>query len=264
MKQADYVINPYRGCQFGCVYCYAQCTGFAQKQASPWGSFVDVKTNALQVLDRELKDKPCGRIMLGSVTEVYQEVEKTCEITRNVLERLVDTGCSVLILTKSDLITRDIDILKKFRDIMVCFTVNTTDNIVIRAFEKKSPPYERRRDAVIALHDAGIPVYIHTGPFLPYLTDPEAIMSDLSEYVQRFDFENLNLKMLPWQTLQEIVRTRFGHLLPQYQAIYSDESSFEEYWVSVRQILTGLGVKYERDTNIYFHPYDIFFPISVR
>ncbi len=264
MKQADYVINPYRGCQFGCTYCYAQSTRFAQKQTSPWGSFVDVKVNALDILEREIDANPPGRIMIGSITEVYQSVEADYKLTRRILERLVDTDHSVLLLTKSNLIARDIDVLSKLRKVLICFTVNTTQTSVIRAFEQQSPSYEARCEVIRKLHEAGIPTYIHAGPFLPYLTDPEQIMSDLAPYAQRFDFENLNLKMVPWQKLQEIVRTHWPKLLPDYQGVYADEASFDIYWNSVRETIINLGKNFDRKTNVHFHPYDSFFPISVN
>ena len=264
MRQADYVINPYRGCQFGCTYCYAQSTRFAQKQKSPWGSFVDVKLNALDVLERELAANPPGRIMIGSITEVYQPAEAEYKLTRQILERLVDTDHSVLLLTKSNLISRDIDVLSKLRKVLICFTVNTIQTSVIRAFEQQSPSYEARCDAIRKLHEAGVPTYIHAGPFLPYFTDPQQIMSDLAPYAQRFDFENLNLKMVPWQKLQEIVRTHWSDLLPDYQGVYADETSFDAYWNGVRETIIDLGKKFDRETNVHFHPYDSFFPISVN
>lgn len=263
MRQAEYVVNPYRGCQFGCTYCYAQCSKFARKQNKAWGDYVDVKVNAFDVFEKELSANPSGRIMFGSVTEVYQPLEKKYELTRRLLGRLVGTDMSVLILTRSDLIVRDIDILKQLGDVLVCFTINTTDTTVIRAFEKRSPAFEQRRDAVRTLYEAGIPVYVHVGPCLPHLTDPQKIFAELAPYCYRFDIENLNLKMVPWTRLHELIRLSFTPLLESYETIYRNEGMFNDYWQGVRVTLNELGRVYDRDVRIHFHPYDTFFPVYV-
>lgn len=106
----DYSINPYQGCEHGCRYCYATFMKKYTDHSEPWGSFVDVKANAEEVLERDLRRKKKGSILLSSVTDPYQPVEKKYELTRRILGRLVDTDFSVNILTKSDLIIRDLDL----------------------------------------------------------------------------------------------------------------------------------------------------------
>lgn len=263
MSQADYVINPYRGCQFGCAYCYAQWNKFASKKMRRWGEFVDIKINAPQILDQELKLNPQGVVMLGSTTEVYQPVENRYQITRQILEQLTHTSLSVLILTRSDLIIRDIDLLKKLRQILVCFTLNTLDDTVIRAFEKSSPSVDRRITALQALHDAEIPVYLHIGPVLPCLTDPRQIISRVSGLVNRVDFENLNLKMVSWEALEQILMRYFPDILPRYKEIYQNPQIYETYWNEQRSETLLLENSFPCKINIYFHPFDSFFPVFI-
>src|SRR3989344_3933061 len=127
----DYVINPYIGCRFGCTYCYASFMGrfIIGKSVADWGEYVFAKTNAPQLLAKELpsKLKNKGRgieIFLSSVTDPYQGMEAKYKLTRQCLEVLVRFGFEglVSILTKSDLVTRDIDIFNKLKHVSVGIT----------------------------------------------------------------------------------------------------------------------------------------------
>ncbi len=120
LPDADYVVNPYTGCRFGCVYCYASfMSRYVGKDINDWGEFVYVKINAPELLQKEiqkLKNKGKGlSILFSSVTDPYQGVEAKYQVTRKCLQVLVDYGFEgkVSILTKSQLVTRDIDLLKK-------------------------------------------------------------------------------------------------------------------------------------------------------
>jgi len=199
--------------------------------------------------------------MLGSTTEVYQPAEAKYKITRGILEILIKKDVPVIILTKSDLIIRDLDLLKKFTNLLVCFTINTLDNKVIRAFEKSSPPVERRLDAIKTLKDNGIAVYLHAGPYLPELTDAKAIADKANGLVDRIDFENLNLKMVSWETLSAIINTNYPDLAPVYENIYRTDKYYDYYWQKVKQRITELQTVYQMSMNVYFHPFDSYFKI---
>ena len=262
ITQADYVINPYRGCVFGCYYCYAQWNKFALKYDVPWGEYVHVKLNAPDKLSDELRSNPTGTVMLGSTTEVYQPAEKKYRVTRNILEKLSKTSMPVIILTRSPLITRDIDIFRKIKDVLICFTINTLDNNIVKAFEKSSPPVAKRIEAVEMLADAKIPFYIHAGPYLPYMTDPEMIIKKFCHICSRFDFENLNLKMMSKENLFRIIRKSFPQLRQVYNEIYENSENFVRFWSDERKSLRLLRKKYDCDINCYFHSYDSYFPIK--
>jgi len=259
IKEARYVINPYRGCQFGCCFCYAQWNKFVQKQSGKWGDFVHIKTNAPKILAKELQQDVHGTVMLGSTTEIYQPVESKYKLTRQILNTLKEKNLNIIILTRSDLITRDIDILKKLKKVLICFTLNTLDNEVIKAFEKGSPSADKRVTAIKNLAETGIPVYLHVGPFLPFLTDPEKLLNQFDGFVERVDFENLNLKMISRSHLNEILTNRFPHLIKDYENIYRSEESFDKYWHNVRSYLETLQHKFNMKINIKFHPFDSFF-----
>jgi len=203
LPDTDYVINPYTGCAFGCSYCYASFMGrFVNKSIEAWGSYVFAKVNLPQVLESELdrvKDKTKS-VFLSSVTDPYQGVEQKYQLTRQALKLLVKYHWqgTVAILTKSPLVTRDLDLFKQLPSIEVGLTVTSTDDQVSRFFESAAPPVSLRLKALKILHAAGIPTYAFIGPLLPhYVTSSgklESIFSALKDAgVKEIYIEHLNL-----------------------------------------------------------------------
>ena len=112
---ADYTINPYRGCPFGCVYCYAQENKSIKKRSQKWGSFIDVKINAIDLLKKEVKNKKIRRVLLGSTVECYPPQEEKFCITQKIINFLNGHDIAVTILTKCSLLERDLDLISKFK-----------------------------------------------------------------------------------------------------------------------------------------------------
>ncbi len=176
----DRSINPYRGCEHGCVYCFARPT-HAFMGLSPGLDFetrLFVKPNAAELLERELgapgyKVQP---IAIGTNTDPYQPVEREHGITRAVLEVLAKTGHPVMIVTKSALVTRDIDILAPMAEkglVKVALSVTTLDRHLARAMEPRASTPARRLEAIGALNAAGIPAGVMVAPVVPMVTDME-------------------------------------------------------------------------------------------
>ena len=177
----DWVVNPYIGCRFGCKYCYASFMGrFVGKKVADWGEYVYPKINAPELLkkeiDRKLPDKGKGKeVFFSSVTDPYQGLEVKYQLTRKCLGVLADwefTG-TLSILTKSNLVTRDIDILKRFKQVVVGLTVTSADDGISRYFEKYAPPVSERLEALRKLNEAGIKTYAFIGPLLPHFVADE-------------------------------------------------------------------------------------------
>jgi len=172
----DYTINPYTGCLHACVYCYANfMRRFSGHLQDPWGSFVDVKTNLLNVLAKELPKCSGGRVWLSSVCDPYQQVEARYRLTRGAIELLLGyEKFSISILTKNALVLRDLDLLSQMKDrVDVGFTITTLSREAQPFFEPNSSPVKDRIDALRKLNEAGVGTWIFIAPMLPYVTELE-------------------------------------------------------------------------------------------
>jgi DNA repair photolyase len=176
----DRSINPYRGCEHGCIYCYARRT-HAYQGLSPGLDFESrlfVKPDAPELLARELSD-PSYRprtIAMGTNTDPYQPIEKKWQVTRRILEVLRDAGHPVGIVTKSALVTRDIDILSEMAKknlAKVAVSITTLDHKLARAMEPRAATPQRRLATLRALSNAGIPTAVMVAPIIPAINDAE-------------------------------------------------------------------------------------------
>jgi DNA repair photolyase len=176
----DRSINPYRGCEHGCVYCFARPT-HAYLGLSPGLDFESrlfTKPEAARLLREELR-RPgyvCATMALGSNTDPYQPIERRLRITRSVLEVLAEHRHPVSIVTKSDLVLRDADILGEMarqRLAVVLISITTLDRRLARTMEPRAPTPSRRLEAIRALAAAGIPAGVLSSPMIPGLNDSE-------------------------------------------------------------------------------------------
>ena len=176
----DRSINPYRGCEHGCVYCFARPT-HAYMGLSPGLDFeakLFAKAGAAELLERELSSPSyqCKTIAIGSNTDPYQPIEKTHRVMRSILEVLARANHPVGIVTKSHLVTRDIDILAPMARlglVKVALSVTTLDRGLARSMEPRAATPERRLDAIRELSEAGIPTSVMVAPIIPGLNDAE-------------------------------------------------------------------------------------------
>jgi DNA repair photolyase len=212
----DYVINPYVGCFHGCVWCYAKfMRSYTGHEKETWGSFVDAKINAPEVLIRDikrLKNKPT--IFLSSVCDPYQPIEAKYRLTRRCLETLSQFPFSVAILTQSKLVTRDIDLFRQFKEIEVGMSFITLDEKATRLFQPGAALPQERVVALKKLHQAGIKTYLHVGPILPYFTDFDAIFKVTHHYLNAAMGETLNTRGENWTALIKVLHNHYSQLLP--------------------------------------------------
>ncbi|TYC62418.1 PA0069 family radical SAM protein [Rhodobacterales bacterium] len=187
----DRSINPYRGCEHGCIYCFAR-PSHAYMGLSPGLDFetrLFAKPNAAQLLERELSRPGYTPrvIAIGTNTDPYQPLERGYKLMRDILEVLEGCGHPVAIVTKSALVTRDIDILSRLAErnlVKVALSITTLDRKLCRAMEPRASAPQKRLDAVRALSDAGIPTSVMMAPVIPALTDSEieAILEAAAEH----------------------------------------------------------------------------------
>ncbi|HCK85179.1 MAG TPA: radical SAM protein [Hyphomonadaceae bacterium] len=176
----DQSINPYRGCEHGCVYCYAR-PNHAYVGLSPGLDFetkLFVKANAAELLEREFA-KPSYRprtIMLGGVTDIYQPIERGYGVTRSLLEVMERWRHPVALITKSQLVIRDLDILARLAErglAKAAVSVTTLDRRIARVMEPRAAAPHRRIEAIRALVQAGVPTTVMVAPIVPAINDSE-------------------------------------------------------------------------------------------
>ena len=176
----DRSVNPYRGCEHGCIYCFARPTHawLGLSAGLDFETRLIARPEADQVLEKELRHRAYTPqvIAIGTNTDPYQPIEKTHEITRNCLKVLDKYNHPVAIVTKGTLIERDLDILAGMAKrglVRVGISITTLDPKLSRKLEPRAPPPKRRLAIIRALSRAGVPVRIMTSPIIPGLTDPE-------------------------------------------------------------------------------------------
>ncbi len=190
-KIYDYCVNCYTGCEHRCAYCYA---GLFMRRYSgheePWGDFVDIKVNAPEVLEKQVRRAKKGVVWLSSVCDAYQPLEAEYKLTRRCLEVLAAADFPVTVQSKSTLLLRDIDVFKRFKEIEVGLTVATNDDRVSGLVEPGASPVSERIAALADLKAAGIRTYAFIGPILP--GDPEALVAALDGRADRILIDRMN------------------------------------------------------------------------
>jgi len=248
-KVADYTINPYVGCQHGCRYCYATFVKQLYHIDLPWGEFCYPKINCVELLKEELKNASPGHIWLSSVTDAYQPLEGKYQLTRQILETLIEYKhkFSVEILTKSSLAMRDFDLIKQL-NAELGSSMTTLDSEIARNIEPfASPPKERIRMLKEA-KDSGIHVYGFISPVLPGITRIDELFKEL-RFCDYILIELLNTKRSVMTRLMPIIEEKYPHALDElnfyirnkqlyYNQIHQEVQHLEEKYNSpVREII---------------------------
>jgi DNA repair photolyase len=186
-----FVVNPYTGCEFGCSYCYASFMGrFVGEGVGAWGDYVVIKRNAVEVFKSDLtklsEQARQGSILLSSVTDAWQPVERKYRLSRGIVAELVRARYPGLIsiLTKSPIVLDDLELLRQLPAVEVGVTVTTTDDKLSRALEVRAPAAHRRIETLARLNASGVPSYAFIGPLLPHFSEQRAAMEDLFRSVR--------------------------------------------------------------------------------
>lgn len=250
----NYSVNPYVGCPHACKYCYASFMKRFTNHAEPWGEFLDVKYwPAIKNPQRY-----CGQeLFFGSVTDPYNPQEETYRRIRALLEQLRGSGVKLSIQTKSDLVLRDVDLIKTFPDARVGFSINTLDE-GFKDDMDKAVSIERRLAAMKHLHDTGIRTTCFISPIFPGITDVAAIIDRVREQCNLVWLENLNLRGSYKAVIMDFIKEKHPNLLPLYREIY--DCSNRLYWETldgvIRAYAEGNGLDYVRDDDSMKKPFD--------
>jgi DNA repair photolyase len=262
----EWTINPYRGCEFGCKYCYARYTHeFMELDGAEFEKKIFVKQDAAPLLVREIAkkysyhsarsggEKP-DHIAIGTATDPYQPAEREYGVTRACLEQLAKRdGLSISLITKSNQIVRDIEVLKRIQErseLSINITVTTLRTRLARLLEPRAPRPDLRLAAVQKLHAAGLAVGVSAAPLIPGITDGETELEALAKAARDAGAQWLwagVLFLMPSSAKQFLpfVREKFPRLAKQYEGWYSREAyAPEEYRRQMTERLGKLKAKY--------------------
>jgi DNA repair photolyase len=248
IQGVDYAVNPYIGCSHGCTYCYARFMTRWYHHGEKWGTFVDVKKNAVECMMKEAPKKRRGVILFSSVTDAYQPIEKQTELTRNLLKILKEYDYPVEILTKSSLVQRDIDVLGELTQSEVGLTITSLDDKVRRAFEPGASSILDRLNTLEKFSDTGIPTYAFLGPLLPYIseTDMETLLNILADKVGRVIVDRLNIKAGNWRDIENTVVSSYPEILPEFKKASKEKSEYyEDLRGKMKRLLDERAIPYD-------------------
>ena len=235
-----YSLNPYRGCQHNCAYCYAP--NVLRLPREYWGDSVEAKTNIPLVLSKELKTKKPGVIGISTVTDPYQPVEQTYHLTRTCLEHLLHHDFPAHIQTKSALVSRDIDLISQFSDAQVMMSIGTLNDYERRLLEPSTSPIQDRLVVLRKLADAGVKTAVFFGPVYPTITNEE-IPSILEKFkdsgASEIWIDRLNLKPGIWENISKKLHEH--HEI--YQVFSKNIFEKKDYYPQLRQNLHEEGKK---------------------
>ena len=244
---SDFSVNPYVGCAHACKYCYASFMKRFTNHPEPWGEFIDVKywpeiRNPQKYAGKEA--------FLGSVTDCYQPCEAKYKRTRALLEQLKGSGISISIATKSDLVLRDLDLIKAFPNARVSFSINTLDEDFRKEMDR-GVSIERRLAAMKAFYDAGVQTTCFISPIFPGITDPVEIIEAAKDRCNLVWLENLNLRGDYGARIKEWIHEKHPELDELYYEVYNKKS--RDYWTGLdqrmREYTAQMKMPYLRDND---------------
>lgn len=265
----DYTINPYSGCSFNCLYCYIRGSKYGINMQEK----LSVKTNAIEVLDKQLaaraKKGQYGIIVLSSATDPYLQFEEETQLTRQVLELILKYRFPVHIITKSDLVTRDFDLLRKIeeqailpadlegrlnRKVFITFSFSTLDPFIASVFEPGATEPEKRLNTLEAALKQGFFSGISLMPLLPYISDTGQSLETLFSTFQKVGVNYVfpatitlfgNDRSSSKTLVIRAVEKHYPHLLEKYQRFFSGSDQMPEFYQKAFYEKTKeLGIKY--------------------
>lgn len=249
-----YSVNPYVGCTHGCKYCYASFMKRFTGHPEPWGTFLDVKywpkiKNPGKYAGKEL--------FIGSVTDPYNPQEEVFGRTRELLLELKGSGAKISIATKSDLILRDLELIKTFPGARVSWSINTLDEAFKNDMDD-AVSIKRRLSAMEAFHQAGIRTTCFISPIFPGITDVKAIIRRAKGCCNLIWLENLNLRGSFKPVILDYIRKKYPDLVPLYEEIYTHQN--RNYWINLDSELKSFaareGLDYKTNDDSMERPFE--------
>ena len=234
-----YAINPYVGCPHGCIYCYAEFMRGVTRHEEAWGEFLDVKDFDTASLVKFAASHRSERVFMSSVTDCYNPYEARFGATRKILEALASSDTNLQILTKSSLVTRDLDLLQTMPNVRVGVSLSVIDESLRRMLESRVSSVAARIAAIKKLRAAGVKTYIFVAPIFPQITPVFDIISRYGDAADEIWFDRLNLYPNFRDKIIAFIGRNFPPLLPLYKQIYlfGDDGYFERLAGEIRLVV---------------------------
>ena len=236
LPASDYVINPHIGCTHGCLYCYACFMGRFTGHSEDWGSYIEAKEFCSMKLPKQQKGKT---ILIGSVTDAYNPAEEKYCIMPKILESLQCCQSHIEILTKSQLVLRDIEQIKKIPDISVGVSLAFTSQEDVKILEPRASGIQQRLNTLKILHKNGITTYLFVAPYFPGITKLNELIKMTEGIVDSVCVENLNLRGKYKSTILSFIEKYHSDIFPLYKEIYQGKES-KKYWQYIEQEMEQL------------------------
>jgi len=247
LSHLDYSLNPYRGCEHGCVYCYAPAV-LHYEGRQHWGCFVEARTNIPVVLAHELRRMPKGTVGVGTVTDPYQPAELKYRLTRHCLEQLLHKQWPVCVQTKSTNVVEDIELLRSFDNAEVGLTITAHDDAERRCFEPGASTVDERIDALEKLGTAGVHTFVFFGPVLPGTTGDEAALGELfgrmaAAKAGKVLVDRLRVHPGVWDRLRPAVLERHPGLAGAYEEVlFGSSDDYERTLMDIVELARSRGL----------------------
>lgn len=247
-------LNPYIGCEHACAYCYATFMKRFTNHKEPWGEFIDAKINIKEIITKQLlKSKYNNKIYIGTVTDPYQPIESKLKLTRESLKQLLIHQKSISILTKSNLILRDLDLIKQFQNIEVNITINTLNQRWQQLTEPNVPSIKQRLDTIKQLTQNNIKTFVLIGPYWPYFTEIEKLFNKFKILkVNKIFSESFNTKGSNFTKVEKILKIHYPYLLNPMKQILFNKDKFTDFYNKANTKIQTLSKKYNIKTEVFF------------
>lgn len=245
---SDYSLNCYTGCAHGCVYCYARFMQRFHPHPEPWGAFVDVKINAVEALERQLRRAKPGNVFVSSACDGWQSIEGKRKLTRECCRLLLAHGFHVNLLTKSALVLRDLDVLSH-PNARIGVTVTTLDERLRGLWEPYASKVEDRLRVLRDAKRAGITTTVMFGPLLPFLSDTQTAIDALFQHAADIDVDMISVDAMNprprvWPSVAALLRRSFPDLHARYRHVLFDGRVRADYLAQLRRRVTRAAERF--------------------
>jgi len=245
----DYSLNPYFGCEHGCLYCYVPSVFHDEGLALKWGNFVKAKINILEVLRKELIKKSKGIVGISTVTDPYQPLEKKLQLTRECLKLLTNHKFPISIQTKSPLVLRDLDLMNQ-SSFDVGITITTMDDWLAKKIEPKAPSPSYRSKALQELFQKNFSTWIFFGPIIPGINDDRENIEKIVILAKKTNsellYDKLNLKPFVMKRLKPFLEKENPELIENLPKLLTKNSGYlRNIERSIEIICKKYGIKFK-------------------